>query len=93
MVLAFKVSLILILMYLAAPCWFGFVLLGLMQAFGFGFGSAIETLWDPASVALAIGMLAVMLGMTFAPKIFGFLDILAKNVPPHRVSPAPLSNC
>lgn len=63
-----------IMMYLGAPLWLLFLMLGFTQTFLQVEPPAVSL--DPA---LAIGLFAVMLGFTFAPKILGMLDILSRR--------------
>ena len=68
-----------ILMYVAAPLWLGFLILGFTQAVS-------GTLMSPAMAAtsavaialpeLAIGLFLVMISMTLAPVLFGVVDVL-----------------
>lgn len=68
-----------ILMYLSAPFWLLFMLLGLAQAVAGGPGGTLTEAGglDAATAATGIALLAGMLGMTFAPKLLGYLCALA----------------
>lgn len=61
-----------ILMYLSAPCWLGFLALGFGQVLLDGELQAGIASWQ------GLSLFAVMLTMTFAPKITGVLDILLR---------------
>ena len=63
-----------IMMYLGAPLWLLFLMLGFTQTF-----TQVEPPVVPLDPALAIGLFAVMLGFTFAPKVLGVLDILLRR--------------
>ena len=65
-----------VLMYLAAPAWLGFLLLGFSQVIAASSGGI---LWDQASTALGIGIFTGMMGLTLAPKIIGFLDLVLRS--------------
>jgi membrane glycosyltransferase len=75
-----------ILMYTSAPCWLGFCLLGLVQlvapALGLPSGLLLSELASlprgdvPAS--LGPSLLAVVVAMTWAPKLFGLLQALTE---------------
>ncbi len=65
-----------ILMYLAAPAWLGFLLLGFGQVIAAGNDGLLR---DPASVALGFGIFTGMMGLTLAPKIMGFLDLTLRS--------------
>jgi membrane glycosyltransferase len=60
-----------VMMYLASPFWLGFLVLGLAQTV-IGTGAGGGTV-DPA---LALGLFGLMLGMSFAPKLLGVLEVL-----------------
>jgi len=67
-------------MYLAAPCWLAFVVLGVLQL-SLPATAATAPLLDGSGVALpqaawGVGLLATMLGMTFAPKLLGYAHAL-----------------
>jgi len=63
-----------VLMYTAAPCWLGFLLLGLGQAV------FTEPLLENELSAPSLGLFTGMMIMVFAPKIFGVLDLLLNPV-------------
>ncbi|RDD62939.1 glucans biosynthesis glucosyltransferase MdoH [Ferruginivarius sediminum] len=68
-----------ILMYLGAPFWLLFMLLGLGQAMTGGpFGGTLVEAGalDAPVAATGIALLVAMLGMTFAPKLLGYLHAL-----------------
>ncbi|SDF41951.1 membrane glycosyltransferase [Limimonas halophila] len=62
-----------VMMYTAAPAWFAFMGFGLAAALGAGDGFALR---DDTAKAVGIGLFAGMLGITFAPKVFGTLHTL-----------------
>ncbi len=65
-----------VLMYLAAPAWLGFLLLGFGQVVAAGDeGMAL----DQASAALGIGIFTGMMGLTLAPKIIGIVDLILRS--------------
>ena len=74
-----------IMMYLGAPLWLLFLLLGFTQTFTQVNPSSAASL-DPA---LAIGLFAVMMGFTFAPKVLGVIDILLRRGERKRYGPLP----
>jgi len=59
-----------ILMYVSAPCWLGFLLLGFTQVL---LGGGID---QNANMLPALGLFAVMMTMSFTPKLAGILDLL-----------------
>ncbi len=65
-----------ILMYLAAPAWLGFLFLGFGQVINAGNENLLR---DPASIALGLGIFIGMMGLTLAPKIIGFLDLMLRG--------------
>ena len=73
-----------IMMYLGAPLWLLFLILGFTQTFTQVNPPAVSL--DPA---LAIGLFAVMMGFTFAPKVLGVIDILLRRGERKRYGPLP----
>lgn len=73
-----------IMMYLGAPLWLLFLILGFTQTFAQVNPPAVSL--DPA---LAIGLFAVMMGFTFAPKVLGVIDILLRRGERKRYGPLP----
>ena len=73
-----------ILMYLAAPFWLGFVTLSLGQCIAYALGAEstaapmIDTFWGNVSAGSGLLFFAVMMGMTFAPKLMGVAEILLR---------------
>ena len=75
------------LMYLAPFCWFVFMLFGFAQAAAVGLGLPVPQLVGPAETAFwrnvtvgqGVALFAVMMGMTFAPKIAGLVDVLSRR--------------
>ena len=74
-----------ILMYLAAPLWMGFLLTGLVitvvTALDIGapaeiFSPAPGLFWGTVGFADMVGLFVFMMFMTFAPKLFGVLDVM-----------------
>lgn len=72
-----------ILMYTGAPCWIAFCLLGIVQAAASSLGVEVpQVLADPggpgapAPVTLGIAMLAATLAMSWAPRLFGLLQVM-----------------
>ena len=68
-------------MYLSAPMWLGFIALGMTRLFAGGFapdsGMAFsDALWSAVQWGEGVALFATMMTITFAPKIFGVLDIL-----------------
>ncbi len=65
-------------MYVAAPGWLAFMLLGLGQAVALGLSgaSALDAGWTPLSLGLGIGLFAIMMTINLTPKIAGIADVL-----------------
>jgi membrane glycosyltransferase len=74
-----------ILMYTSAPCWLGFCLLGLIQLLSPALGLPPGLLLsEPAGLpgdaviaALGVALFAVVVAITWAPKLFGVLHALS----------------
>ena len=67
-----------IAMYLSAPAWIGFLALALLRAFvdePGATGAPAEPLWGVDGLTF----LCIMMALTFAPKLFGILDILLRR--------------
>lgn len=66
-----------IMMYVSGPAWLAFMIMGFVQGVLKIDGGALwSNPWGAVHSGLAVGLLFVMLGMTFAPKIAGMLDAL-----------------
>ncbi len=60
-----------ILMYLGAPCWMLFLSIGLGHAI-----TGTPLFAGSVSLMLGIGLFALMMSMTFAPKLLGIADVM-----------------
>ncbi len=68
-----------ILMYVAAPLWLGFLILGFSQAVSGALMPSAAAATSAVAIAvpeLAIGLFLVMISMTLAPVLFGVADVL-----------------
>ena len=77
-----------VLMYLSAPLWLGFVLLSITRIVVTSFAPGLELAIAPAVVERVgafegIGLLATMMTIVFAPKIFGMLEALLSKAKRH----------
>lgn len=88
-----RVQLVLaILMYTSAPCWLALVLLGVAQLLLAAAGvPAVTLLAEPARLpgpdtlqAIGLGLFAAVVGLTFAPKLFGLAHALSDPVQRRR---------
>ncbi|MGF1527717.1 MAG: glucans biosynthesis glucosyltransferase MdoH, partial [Candidatus Competibacterales bacterium] len=62
-----------IVMYTAAPCWYGFMALGLLALVTTGAAPVGE-----GGFATAVGLFAAVMTMVFAPVVAGFVDVLLR---------------
>ena len=64
-------------MYLASLFWYGFMALGILQIAVNAFAHTEASLFTrPETMAYAIGLFAVMMTLTMAPKLMGVVDVL-----------------
>ncbi|MDF1793726.1 MAG: glucans biosynthesis glucosyltransferase MdoH [Thalassobaculaceae bacterium] len=83
-----------ILMYLSAPMWIGFIVLGMTRLFAGGIDPASgiafsNSLWAAVQWNEGVALFATMMTITFAPKIMGVLDIMLSAAKRRRYGGGP----